>query len=294
MFLMRRLHKNLFGTGLTMKYTAQEMKGVFLQMRVKVHEFSSDVSLPIEQRLQRRRGYKAGTAEMLLEDIERRFMGKAGDQEELVILIPNSQRHHARHLALYVIETLLYDLLRSYADKAYLSENVEQLATQLTHYALFGDDVNRFAHQLRECASGAENTLEAVGRLHDDPQYDIPLAPALTYLGNTSLQCCCGHVHYTVEGGPGGSPIDIIHQYHFGVRNVLRSGLQHSINLFLASNTARLPHNRWEQRDGVLIYSYSIGRPSSPALARRIHPVPSSENGVTTPVHRVAVIARLR
>ncbi len=98
------------------------------------------------------------------------------------IRVPQSHARASYLLAFYVIETLLYDILHVIAEHRGLTKDPEHLATQLSHIALFGDNAKKFLYSVQNHAPGAENILEAMGRLHDDKNYDIPLAKALTYV----------------------------------------------------------------------------------------------------------------
>ena len=115
------------------------------------------------------------------------------------IRVPQSHARASYLLAFYVIETLLYDILHVIAEHRGLTKDPEHLATQLSHIALFGDNAKKFLYSVQNHAPGAENILEAMGRLHDDKNYDIPLAKALTYVSSMDDSCSCSHVHYKVK-----------------------------------------------------------------------------------------------
>lgn len=294
-FLMRRLNHALFRGELKALHSPAEIRDIFASMKIHIYELPSYCEIPISSRLQVAPGPAPANYEVMLDKLERRAMRQVSDMDKLVIIVPKSQTHHSRLLALYVIETLIYDILMLCRQRDWSLENIENLATQLAQFALFGRHQD-FAQQLMRNAKRANNVLEAMGRLHDDPGYDLPLAPALTYFSIAGTGCQCTHVHYEVgeTGCECMGPNDIIMQYHFGTGGLYKTGIQKATKRFLSNKVAFMDYNRWQADATTMAYAYTVGNYQDSAMARRIHPVPNPiKEGVIVPMQRVAVIAKL-
>ncbi len=271
MFLMRKLNHRLYPSGLLNPRSPQDLKAAFSAMGVDIYELPTGTELPINMRMDSPPGVTYDSVECFFEDMEKRLEGihhrkhrsmkshigiQHYQSRRFRIMVPQSHVHASHQMAFYVIETLLYDVLHMIVGHGWLPKDTEHLATRLSHIAIFGDDANKFLSNVQHHSPGAENILEAMGRLHDDKKYDIPLAKVLTHMASMDA-CLCSHVHYKVdpEAKLDKHKIVPIQQYDFGVGNSLKSGQQNTIKNFLASPFACMDYNRWNQRGGTIVGS---------------------------------------
>lgn len=292
-FLMRRMHGVLFGRDLRVQRSVEDMLHIFADIGIDIYQMDSNIDLPLACRIQHPQSIRAASLEQILTDLELRFLKPQNRHSRLMVMVPKSQRHHSRHFALYVIETLLFDVLQALASKGWKVADIERYATQLAQYALYGS-ADELAHQLRTCRPHSKNLLESIGQLHEDAEYDIPIATTLSFLADHNLAVHCAHVHYAVDEINNPGTITVIQQHSCGGYPTVPPQLQKIAAQYLSHPNAAQKSNSWHQSGGMMAYSYSLGRTGEADLARRMHPVATSAEVDGSPLYRVAVIAKLR